>query len=58
MQSSTGSAYGQIVELVANGTIGARIDRTMARDGWPKVFALAWGNDRESKILSTAGKPA
>ncbi|MET0704512.1 MAG: zinc-dependent alcohol dehydrogenase family protein [Mycobacterium sp.] len=47
------AAYRELIDLVADGTLSARVDRTLALDDFQKAFALARGGGLEGKILFT-----
>jgi mitochondrial enoyl-[acyl-carrier protein] reductase / trans-2-enoyl-CoA reductase len=47
------AAYREVVDLVADGTLSARIDSTLGLDEFEKAFALARSDGREGKILFT-----
>ncbi len=48
-------AYGEIVGLVADGTLSAGIERTLSLDEWPKALTLAQESGRTGKILFVPG---
>jgi NADPH:quinone reductase-like Zn-dependent oxidoreductase len=45
--------YREVIDLVADGTLSARIDRTLGLDEYQEAFALAQDDGREGKILFT-----
>jgi trans-2-enoyl-CoA reductase len=47
------AAYGELINLVVDGTLSARVDRTLALDDFQEAFALARGGGLEGKVLFT-----
>jgi mitochondrial enoyl-[acyl-carrier protein] reductase / trans-2-enoyl-CoA reductase len=51
------SAYRELVPLVADGTLSARVDRTMRLDDWKDAVTLAQGDtSREGKVVFVFGE--
>jgi len=53
------AAYRDLVALVADGTLSARVDRTMALEDWKEAVALSQsGGGREGKIVFVFEQPS
>jgi threonine dehydrogenase-like Zn-dependent dehydrogenase len=51
-------AYRDLVALVADGTLSARVDRTMRIEDWKDALSLARGNTgREGKVVFVFDEP-
>jgi mitochondrial enoyl-[acyl-carrier protein] reductase / trans-2-enoyl-CoA reductase len=51
--SQVQAAYTELVDLVADGTLSARVHRTLDITEWPEAVRLAQGGSRDGKILFT-----
>jgi NADPH:quinone reductase-like Zn-dependent oxidoreductase len=53
------AAYRDVVELVADGTLSARVDRTMRLEDWKEALSLSQGGSgREGKIVFVFEQPS
>jgi mitochondrial enoyl-[acyl-carrier protein] reductase / trans-2-enoyl-CoA reductase len=53
------AAYRDLVALVADGTLSARVDRTMRLEDWKDAVSLSQGNSgREGKIVFAFEEPS
>ncbi|NGX07687.1 zinc-binding dehydrogenase [Mycobacteroides franklinii] len=50
--------YREVLDLVADGTLSARVYRVFDIEDFQEAFALSLGSNREGKILFTFGSPA
>ncbi|CAN5748014.1 zinc-dependent alcohol dehydrogenase family protein [soil metagenome] len=57
-QGDVQTDYRELIALIADGTLSARVDRTVPLDEFQKAFELAQGYHRDGKILFTFDHPA
>lgn len=52
-RDEVGAAYGELIDLIADGTLSARVQARFALDDWRDAVALARAGERDGKVLFT-----